>query len=1369
VSDSRELGTLGGLSVVPGDLYVVAVAARGVRSVESVAGMGLAWTRVSGQCSGRGQTSVEVWRGTGEPASGPVIARLDGDAASAVITALRFSGADPWATVGGVLAANSNGPGGACQGGTDGTAIALPLGGVDAGSGAFAFVAMRTAWPTAEGGASVVDSRWWGTGADVTGLGVIGRTATSAGPTTLEAGLDRPTDWAAIAIEIQPLGTTPPPVLRVTPEGHDFGTVFVTGSGDVTFALENAGARDLAVSSVSLVGRDAAEFSIATNPAPCAIPPGASRDLVVRFAPGSGGAKEAVLRIASDDPARPRFDLPLSGVGNASFPAAGIDRSRHDWGAVLVAPGARAASRSGARWQPDVLHQDPEHRAWLLDAEGRPRFLCGAGDPEDFLYREDGDQQAIIDALGTSGANCIYFALVRSHGGDGGSDENPFVGNDPSRGLDPAVLDRWEGWFGQMDANGTVMFLIFYDDGASIWDTGNNVGTAEKQFFEAIVNRFEHHENVVWVIAEEYAERYTKSRTSKLAKIIVEADDRGHAVGIHQNDGLGFDFPADEWISMFLVQDNDRTAGELNDDMSLAFSAEWIVAMAESKEHFWRESGGFVSLDTFRRKNWAIGMGGAYAMALRPFVSAASWPPADRLRACGLQVEFFERTNFHEMAPANELAGLDTQWVLADRAGGSFILYSTHAGTLGLDWEEGLWDLLWFDTRTGQTVEIGGVPSAGVFPKPAGFGSDVALWARRAAGPATTTFVLRNDGTADLAIASVSFSGADAADFGLDSGAEPGSIAPGEEREIVARFQPSSTGPRGTTLRIATNDPDGPVLEVALVGCGVQSDAPDIAGGPAICDFGPVEVSWSMPRSVQVRNDGARDLHVTGTSVFGTSGHGFRVHAGGGAFTLPPGAVRQIDLSFDPTAAGARQAHLRLASDDPDEPQFDLVLAGTGVAGLDVQVVFEESVGGVAAEAHSVTTGESLLGVSGDVYVAAIATRRLRTVTSVVGLGLEWRPVRAQCSARSQADLEVWVAQGEAVSGRVTATLNTTTKSAAIVVARYSGAHGWAPVGAVASANTNGDAGSCGTDGHDAAAYSLGLAPVVQGARALGLVAARQRLHVPGAGLTVREEARAGAGSDMASAVLVDRPVVIEGAIFLDGRLDASTDLAVVGLELRPLGSIPLVPDVAANATLGWGTVVVGDAAEAELAVRNGGDAPLDVRAATLLGSEGGEFSVTDGFPCIVPPGGERILAMRFAPVGEGEREAILRIETGDPDENRVHVRLTGLGTAPPEPTGAGALPANALSLEVRGNPSRAGRPVSLRLALPSEGPVRLEIFDVGGRRVATLADGTFARGHHGFTWRGTDAGGRAVGSGVYFARLSAGGGTVVRKITRVR
>ena len=65
----------------------------------------------------------------------------------------------------------------------------------------------------------------------------------------------------------------------------------------------------------------------------------------------------------------------------------------------------------------------------------------------------------------------------------------------------------------------------------------------------------------------------------------------------------------------------------------------------------------------------------------------------------------------------------------------------------------------------------------------------------------------------------------------------------------------------------------------------------------------------------------------------------------------------------------------------------------------------------------------------------------------------------------------------------------------------------------------------------------------------------------------------------------------------------------------------------------------------------------------------------------------------------------------------------------------------------------------STRIAfeLPAQGEIELVVFDVSGRRIAVLADGTWPAGRHIVDWDGRDESGRAVASGVYFYRLVAG------------
>lgn len=74
-----------------------------------------------------------------------------------------------------------------------------------------------------------------------------------------------------------------------------------------------------------------------------------------------------------------------------------------------------------------------------------------------------------------------------------------------------------------------------------------------------------------------------------------------------------------------------------------------------------------------------------------------------------------------------------------------------------------------------------------------------------------------------------------------------------------------------------------------------------------------------------------------------------------------------------------------------------------------------------------------------------------------------------------------------------------------------------------------------------------------------------------------------------------------------------------------------------------------------------------------------------------------------------------------------------------------------------------------LAFSLPSARNVSLEVYDVQGHRVATLAKGRFEAGAHSLEWRGTDGDGRRVASGLYFVRLDAGDGASTRRVTWMR
>ena len=69
---------------------------------------------------------------------------------------------------------------------------------------------------------------------------------------------------------------------------------------------------------------------------------------------------------------------------------------------------------------------------------------------------------------------------------------------------------------------------------------------------------------------------------------------------------------------------------------------------------------------------------------------------------------------------------------------------------------------------------------------------------------------------------------------------------------------------------------------------------------------------------------------------------------------------------------------------------------------------------------------------------------------------------------------------------------------------------------------------------------------------------------------------------------------------------------------------------------------------------------------------------------------------------------------------------------------------------------------------LPVSAPVRLEVFNLLGQRIATLVNEEQPAGFHHARWDGTDAAGRAVGAGVYLYRLQSGQAVATERMVLV-
>ena len=107
---------------------------------------------------------------------------------------------------------------------------------------------------------------------------------------------------------------------------------------------------------------------------------------------------------------------------------------------------------------------------------------------------------------------------------------------------------------------------------------------------------------------------------------------------------------------------------------------------------------------------------------------------------------------------------------------------------------------------------------------------------------------------------------------------------------------------------------------------------------------------------------------------------------------------------------------------------------------------------------------------------------------------------------------------------------------------------------------------------------------------------------------------------------------------------------------------------------------------------------------------------------------------------------------------NKVFGSICSVTGAPPCPlTDCGGVPGGPGLLDFMkiGNSVMRSSPALVRLGIAHAGRVQVNIYDVAGRKVRTLADRVFPAGETKLVWDGTSDAGDKVGRGVYFVRSS--------------
>src|SRR5437899_3085532 len=166
-----------------------------------------------------------------------------------------------------------------------------------------------------------------------------------------------------------------------------------------------------------------------------------------------------------------------------------------------------------------------------------------------------------------------------------------------------------------------------------------------------------------------------------------------------------------------------------------------------------------------------------------------------------------------------------------------------------------------------------------------------------------------------------------------DVSTSPLTLAAGANCTINVTFTPTASGARTGTLSLADNAGGSPQI-MTLSGNGT---APGVGLAPTSLGFGNQPLATtSTPMTVTLTNTGTAALTI---NSFAASGDFAATSTGASACptspaTLAAGANCTINVTFTPTASGARTGTLSLADNAGGSPQI-MTLSGNGTAPRD--------------------------------------------------------------------------------------------------------------------------------------------------------------------------------------------------------------------------------------------------------------------------------------------------------------------------------------------------------------------------------------------------------------------------------------------------
>lgn len=119
-------------------------------------------------------------------------------------------------------------------------------------------------------------------------------------------------------------------VATTTTNNTDFGSLIIPSNATQVFTVSNSGLGNLTVSSITLSGVNAADFSITGPAIPFTVVPNGSQTMSVQFAPSVAGTKTAMVHLSNNDINEGAYDFVVSGFAISTANLKAHDANKFD-------------------------------------------------------------------------------------------------------------------------------------------------------------------------------------------------------------------------------------------------------------------------------------------------------------------------------------------------------------------------------------------------------------------------------------------------------------------------------------------------------------------------------------------------------------------------------------------------------------------------------------------------------------------------------------------------------------------------------------------------------------------------------------------------------------------------------------------------------------------------------------------------------------------------------------------------------------------------------------------------------------------------------------------------------------------------------